>query len=151
MTRKQQLKLFDDFYKKAIEVMKSKGEDYAGEEDVLSNFKAAGGNIKLSAELQCLSLISTKVARLGTLLNSNKKPNNESILDSVLDLQIYAFLLSCLLTEEKTSDLFWKGRPITKQQKIAIDQIEQAGTFLFGSAKHAYVEDYILRTVINVK
>jgi len=48
-----------------------------------------------------LNLIATKVARLGVLLNSDKKPNNESIEDSVLDLANYSVLLSMIINENK--------------------------------------------------
>jgi hypothetical protein len=47
----------------------------------------------MTAEQNCLSLIATKVARLGVLLKSNKPAENESISDSLLDLANYAVLL----------------------------------------------------------
>jgi hypothetical protein len=97
MTHEQQSKLLGEFYAEKKNILKLKGEDYANE-DVLSNFKSAGANISISAELQCLSLIATKVARLGNLL-SGKKPNNESISDSILDLSNYTDLLYCLVNE----------------------------------------------------
>jgi hypothetical protein len=43
-----------------------------------------------------LNLIATKVARLGVLLNSNDKPKNESINDSIMDLANYAMLLAMI-------------------------------------------------------
>lgn len=101
MTHEQQSKLLGEFYAEKKNVMKLKGEDYANE-DVLSNFKSAGANIGISAELQCLSLIATKVARLGNLL-SGKTPNNESVSDSILDLSNYTDLLYCLVNEEKSN------------------------------------------------
>lgn len=97
MTRENQSKLLGEFYAEKKNVLKLKGEDYANE-DVLSNFKTAGANCGISAELQCLSLIATKVARLGNLL-SGKTPNNESISDSILDLSNYTDLLYCLVNE----------------------------------------------------
>lgn len=103
MTHEQQSKLLGEFYAEKKNVMKLKGEDYANE-DVLSNFKSAGANIGISAELQCLSLIATKVARLGNLL-SGKTPNNESVSDSILDLSNYTDLLYCLVNEQITDDV----------------------------------------------
>ena len=99
MTREQQALLLGEFYAEKKNVLKLKGEDYANETDVLQNFKSAGANIDISPELQCLSLIATKVARLGNLL-SGKKPNNESIADSILDLSNYTDLLYCLVNEK---------------------------------------------------
>ena len=99
MTREQQALLLGEFYAEKKNVLKLKGEDYANETDVLQNFKSAGANIDISPELQCLSLIATKVARLGNLL-SGKIPNNESISDSILDLSNYTDLLYCLVNEK---------------------------------------------------
>ena len=99
MTRETQSNLLREFYAEKKNVLKLKGEDYANETDVLQNFKSAGANIDISPELQCLSLIATKVARLGNLL-SGKKPNNESIADSILDLSNYTDLLYCLVNEK---------------------------------------------------
>ena len=100
MTRETQSKLLGEFYAEKKNILKLKGEDYANE-DVLSNFKTAGANIGISAEQQCLSLIATKVARLGNLL-SGKTPNNESVSDSILDLSNYTDLLYCLVNDEIT-------------------------------------------------
>lgn len=99
MTYEQQQQLLSEFYAQKKNILKLKGEDYAGE-DVLSNFKTAGANIGISAELQCLSLIATKVARLGNLLKG-KSPNNESVEDSILDLSNYTDLLLCLQKENQ--------------------------------------------------
>lgn len=102
MTLEQQQHHFERMINKMAEIMMSKGDDYANTKlDVLSNFKLAGAISGISAEVNCLSLIATKVARLGNLLNSKEKPNNESIRDSVLDLANYAILLDMLLSEKK--------------------------------------------------
>lgn len=111
MTRETQTNLLSEFYAEKKNVLKLKGEDYANE-DVLSNFKTAGANCGISAELQCLSLIATKVARLGNLL-SGKTPNNESVSDSILDLSNYTDLLYCLVNEQITD----KVESIAKQRK----------------------------------
>jgi len=100
MTIEQQQHHFERMINKMAEVMMSKGNDYANT-DRLSNFKTAGAIVGVSAEINCLSLIATKVARLGVLLNSKGEPNNESIRDSVLDLANYAVLLDMLLIEKK--------------------------------------------------
>lgn len=90
------IKTQEEVFNETIETMRSimfrKGNDYANE-DRLSNFKLAGSICGLDAERNCLSLIATKVARLGVLLNSTAEPNNESIDDSLIDLANYAVLL----------------------------------------------------------
>lgn len=80
------------FFERMKSVILSKGNDYANE-DRLSNFKLAGAICGLTAEQNCLSLIATKVARLGVLLKSDTPAENESIEDSLIDLANYAVLL----------------------------------------------------------
>jgi hypothetical protein len=99
MTQEEQVEHFEVITAKMKEILFKKGNDYANE-DRLSNFKLAGGICGLKAEQNCLSLIATKVARLGVLLNSDKTPDNESIQDSVLDLSNYSILLSMILNDK---------------------------------------------------
>ena len=100
MTNETQERLFERFKEKQREILLSKGKDYANQ-DVLSNFKLSGNICGITPELNCLSLIATKVARLGVLLNSKEAPKHESIDDSILDLANYTFLLKCLLNDKK--------------------------------------------------
>jgi hypothetical protein len=101
MTKEQQTKFFTDFTTKMATIMLSKGDDYAGA-DRLSNFKQVGSICGLKTEQACLSLIATKVARLGQLL-SGKTPKNESIEDSILDLCNYGVLLAMIVDDQKPS------------------------------------------------
>ena len=117
MNKQEQEKHFDKVTEKMRETMLSKGNDYANA-DRLSNFKLAGNISGLNAELNCLSLISTKVARLGVLLNSKEKPNNESVNDSVLDLANYAVLLSMILSEKNTCCGNWNDLGECKCKQI---------------------------------
>jgi len=98
MTKQEQVDHFEKMIETMKEVLFKKADDYANS-DRLSNFKLAGGICGLKPEQNCLSLIATKVARLGVLLNSDKAPSNESIQDSVLDLANYAILLSMILSD----------------------------------------------------
>jgi hypothetical protein len=83
--------------------MIGKGNDYANA-DRLSNFKLSGAIIGITPEQQCLSLIATKVARLGNLFKKQHiNPNNESIKDSTLDLICYGILLDMIITEKQVS------------------------------------------------
>lgn len=78
--------------------MLAKGDDYANT-DRLSNFKLAGNICGFNAELNCLNLIATKVARLGVLLQG-KEPKNESVTDSLIDLANYAVLLDMIRADK---------------------------------------------------
>lgn len=99
MTLEEQKKHFEQFVQKMEAVMNAKGSDYANS-DRLSNFKLAGQICGLTAQQNCLSLIATKVARLGVLLNTTNQPSNESVRDSILDLANYAVLLDQLMYEQ---------------------------------------------------
>lgn len=108
MTKQDQQKHFSHFTEKMSQTILSKGDDYAGQEDRLNNFKVAGKAAGGTAEINCLNLIATKVARLGQLLNSKSAPKHEAVEDSILDLANYAFLLSCIV-EEKSSPIDPRG------------------------------------------
>lgn len=99
MTLEQQEKHFDAMVEEMRSIIFKKGNDYANA-DRLSNFKLAGSIAGLNAELNCLSLIATKVARLGVLLNKDSTPNNESIHDSLIDLANYSVLLDMIRADK---------------------------------------------------
>jgi hypothetical protein len=80
------------------DILTKKGNDYAGS-DRLSNFKRAAELSGLKPLEVCLSAIGTKIARLEQLFASGKPPENESIIDSIIDLCNYAFLLYCIVIE----------------------------------------------------
>lgn len=103
MKKVEQERFLEEFFIEMSEVILKKGNDYAND-DRLSNFKLAGAVSGLSAEQNCLSLIATKVARLGVLFNSDENPNNESIEDSILDLANYSALLAMIVYESKVED-----------------------------------------------
>lgn len=98
---------FDATVIKQRELMFRKGDDYAGNEDRLSNFKKAGAIAGTSAEANCMNHIATKVARLGVLLNAANEPNNESIDDTLIDIANYAILLKMIRSE--AYDIKWRA------------------------------------------
>ena len=114
MNLETQQKHFATITEQMKSIMFSKGNDYANK-DRLSNFKLAGNISGLTPELNCLSLIATKVARLGVLLNNDKTPNNESIQDSLLDLANYTVLLTMLLKDKESKGIL-KDYPQTQNQ-----------------------------------
>ena len=110
MTKTEQEAHFESVVEEIRKIQLSKGGDYANE-DRLSNFKLAGSICGLTAEQNCLSLIATKVARLGVLLSGSAKPNNESVDDSIIDLISYGILLHMLrgeIRQEKIEKLPWE-------------------------------------------
>lgn len=102
MNLQAQQQHFEKLVDKMRQIMLKKGNDYSAD-DRLSNFKQVGFVCGTNAEIACLHLIATKVSRLNVLLSSEKKPDNESIEDSVLDLTIYGILLHMIHTEKTES------------------------------------------------
>lgn len=100
MNKQEQLEYFNQFVQEMRQTMIAKGDDYAGE-DRLANFKHAGTISRIGATRQVLSLIATKVARLGQLLESGEAPRNEATKDSILDLANYSLLLAMVIEDEQ--------------------------------------------------
>jgi hypothetical protein len=98
MNREEQKQHINNFFRRQKEILTSKGNDYANE-DRLSNFKLAGTICQLIPEQNCLSLMATKVARLGVLIKG-QPPSNESVRDSIIDLANYCVLLDQLIEDK---------------------------------------------------
>lgn len=88
---------FELFTKEMRTTLLKKANDYSNE-NTHSNFELAGAICGITPEINCLSLIATKVARLGVLLH-NEEPKNESIDDTILDLANYSFLLHTIVSK----------------------------------------------------
>jgi len=70
-----------------------KSQDYAND-NVFSNFEFAAEVAKCSVDQAFLVLIGVKIARLHELVLSEKKPNNESVMDTFYDLTNYCAILT---------------------------------------------------------
>lgn len=90
MTKQKEIKLIEEMDKKLLDVLRSKGHDYASE-DVLSNFKRLSEasrilNINTQSSIgYAMFMVLMKIDRISNLLNSNKAPSNESVDDSFGD------------------------------------------------------------------
>lgn len=100
MTKDQQEAFYDRYVAELRDILLNKGDDYANA-DRLSNFKQAGAMAGISAKQNCLSLIATKVSRIGNLIATDNIVKNESVQDSVKDLINYGVLLAMILEEEQ--------------------------------------------------
>lgn len=95
---------FDSAVIKLVAMNRKKRADYAADSDWASNFRDVASNLAMSgfgpAE-SALVLLLTKVARLRSLrLNGRMDdPNNESVLDTYLDLAVYAIIVFALINE----------------------------------------------------
>lgn len=97
MNKQEQIELTKKLDNKTLEVMMSKGSDYANE-DVLSNFKEVSNVVKTlnidtrTPEGYAMLMIILKLSRINNIKKSNKTPNNESLLDSYEDMINYTKL-----------------------------------------------------------
>lgn len=81
--------------KRIEELHRKKNDDYANPNNPFSNFDCSTYLLSLFSNPRDQSFvwpIATKLARLSTLLNSQKTPNNESVGDSLLDIATYCLL-----------------------------------------------------------
>jgi hypothetical protein len=61
-------------------------------------------------------MISQKVSRLSNLFKQDRKPNNESIQDSILDLIGYSFLLDAITEEQESKPKTLNG--LSKEEAL---------------------------------
>jgi hypothetical protein len=99
MTLKEQQIQFEQFADTQRDIMLKKGNDYANE-DRLSNFKMVAQIVGIPIEQVIGVFIATKTVRLGNLMSSGKKPDNESVEDNLLDLANYTQLLEMVRLDE---------------------------------------------------
>jgi hypothetical protein len=100
MTKEQQLQFARDKFKEILELIESKGDDYANE-DRLSNFKESACLLNTTAFKVCLNQIGIKISRIVNLIG--KEARNESMEDSLQDLITYSLILS-MIHEDEASD-----------------------------------------------
>lgn len=88
-------KLISEIHAQCSEIMLKKRSDYANE-DVLSNFKRLSELAKLlnidprnSPADYALFMVAMKIDRWCNLRKQGKQPENESIMDTVIDLHNY--------------------------------------------------------------
>lgn len=106
MQKDQQIEIVRDIQLKELNIIGTKGNDYASEIDILKNFKEVS-TICNMLNIDSRTLYGThlfyiilKIQRICNLLNSNKTAQNESIEDTLLDLRTYVGLLNCSIIEQ---------------------------------------------------
>lgn len=110
MDIKTALKVHNYLSQKIYIMVEQKGHDYATNTNTLDNFiKQANINSMLgldeSPKCQALRLAVVKLIRITNLWAKDKKPNNESILDTVLDGMNYLQLAyMCYLDETNQTE-----------------------------------------------
>lgn len=85
---------FENLLQEMAAIHQKKNQDYSSS-GPYENFERSGeiaSWFKSDIDKVFATLVGVKLARLGVLLSSNRKPNNESIQDSFLDLTVYCGL-----------------------------------------------------------
>jgi hypothetical protein len=107
MNKKEQIELIKELDEKLIEILESKGEDYASSQDRLGNFKrlslaarTLGVNVT-TPHGYAMFMVLLKIDRINNLLNSDKTPNNESVDDSFSDGINYFKLSYCCYKDKE--------------------------------------------------
>jgi len=95
MKLKDVVKLQKQAFKRRIELRFKKGHDYASEADCLDNFKKMARLCKIlqldvsKPYAVALFFVVHKLLRLQNLVQNNKTPENESVLDTIDDALNY--------------------------------------------------------------
>ncbi|HSW91327.1 MAG TPA: hypothetical protein VLG09_01615 [Candidatus Saccharimonadales bacterium] len=95
---------FDRVIIEMVEMNRKKRRDYAADTDIFSNFRDVAGNLGVEGFGPAESayvLLLTKVARLRSLRVNGRMadPSNESVLDTFLDLAVYATIVLAMVKE----------------------------------------------------
>lgn len=83
---------FDKTLARMQDIHDKKNEDYAETSNPYSNFEGAAKVAGTSVDKVFQVLLGIKMERLRQLVDTEKRPNNESIDDTILDLANYAAL-----------------------------------------------------------
>lgn len=97
MTKQEQLQFARDKFNDILELLESKGDDYANE-DRLSNFKESACLLNTTAFKVCLNQIAIKISRIVNLID--REARNESLEDSLQDLTTYSLILQMIHKDE---------------------------------------------------
>lgn len=128
----------DQIFEKCLALSIKKRADYTGSNDAHENFKRSSeiqSWFKNDIDKSYVVLIGTKLARLASLLGSDKPPQNESVQDTFEDLINY-----CALWAERRTEMNSRlnmpieaSLPDQKVFRIADNQIRNTNCFSCGS------------------
>lgn len=97
-----------DIYKVMSSIMTKKSNDYANNIDVLSNFKMTESLFNIPSNIGVLIRMSDKVSRINELSFKDQMVEDESILDTLIDLCNYGILFLLILQDYIEQSLYLK-------------------------------------------
>jgi len=100
----------ENLFSQALEVMKKKNADYAGDARSMKNFEISAmvANVKMSQGI--LTRMTDKITRIGNLLIREAEVKDETILDTIQDLINYAAILHYAVQIEKEKEFIKEWR-----------------------------------------
>lgn len=115
MKRVDYVALMDDHYAKITEINRTKGHDYAGDDDALANFKQAAEKLGLTPE-QIWGVYADKHWSAVMTFIKEGDVKSEPIEGRLHDVILYSFLLLGLIEEKKNL-----SEPDEAKMKLVLD------------------------------
>lgn len=91
-----------------VEINRRKRADYGRDGEPFSNFKATARSFGMQPEEAALFNVAQKLERILTLRANNRKPENEAVIDSYLDLAVYGVIAYAILKQRARP---WESMP----------------------------------------
>lgn len=102
MTNDTRIPRYDLIVKKARSISQKKNHDYTqATNDPFGNFRQCNHLGICSVEAGIMVRMSDKMSRISTLLTNDAQVNDESVLDTLLDLINYSIILTSYLMHER--------------------------------------------------
>lgn len=109
MDRKQFTDLLVALHEKEIETNRTKGKEYAGDEDVLSNFKELSKELDLTPEKVLWVYLKKHLSAIRTYCNLGDLYSTEDLASRILDARLYLALLLAMQTEKTENQKLEQG------------------------------------------
>lgn len=103
MNQKEFIQFIKDFYKKNLEIVEKKNQDYSGE-DTFKAFKLTEVLGNTTVEQGLIVRIGDKLSRISTLLKQKRQVDDETIADTLSDLSNYAAILAAYMSQKPCKD-----------------------------------------------
>jgi Nucleotide modification associated domain 1 len=121
-------------YQMGVEIVKKKNNDYATNEDALSNFKVIEHLGVVEYKRAMLVRMADKFARISNLMKEDKTRQvlDERLEDTLLDLINYAAILKAALEEEQdlrdAGKELWGGKELDTEHSKGAEDVKETTT-----------------------
>lgn len=101
MDRTEFIELLEKNFRKGIDIVKKKNQDYAGQSDPFKNFRLVEHLGVCNVEEAILVRMADKFQRIANLLHQDSAVKDETIEDTLIDLMNYANILLVYIQKER--------------------------------------------------